>query len=67
MVRPLQQGCNSHPLRMHFIYGDLSAYIALVIVLLGSALTFWNIYMHCANYSRPKLQKFVVSILSCQF
>ena len=52
---------------MSFIYDDVSAYIALVIVMLGSLLTFWNIYMHTANYSRPKLQKFVVREPGCPF
>lgn len=40
-----------------FIYGDTSALIALLIALLGSLLTFYNIYMHLSNFSRPKLQK----------
>ena len=45
---------------MSFIYDDASALISLVLVVLGAGLSFWNIYMHLSNYSRPKLQKFIV-------
>jgi heme/copper-type cytochrome/quinol oxidase subunit 1 len=48
-----------------FIYSDTSALIALLIALLGSLLTFYNIYMHLSNFSRPKLQKHEVPLFAC--
>lgn len=50
-----------------FIYSGLSLVIAGVFTLAASILTFHNIGMHLLNYSRPRLQKPVVSSLAIDF